>query len=220
MLHLYWGDGKGKTTAAMGLALRALGHGRRVVILQFLKDGSSGEIEMLRRCGAAVYACPNAKFTWLMTDAERAEARRTNTRTLQTILQGSFDLLVLDEACAACKNDLVEEALLREAAARAEQGAEVVLTGREPAAWMQDARSGCWMPPTTPPSCAPSSTPTPGASPRARALNTDTYKGPRRSLTMRAAGLSRPKENYRSKQKMTFLSGLLFVIPPVQLPRR
>ena len=139
MLHLYWGDGKGKTTAAMGLALRALGHGRRVVILQFLKDGSSGEIEMLRRCGAVVYACPNAKFTWLMTDAERAEARRTNTRTLQTILQGSFDLLVLDEACAACKNDLVEEALLREAAARAEQGAEVVLTGREPAAWMQDA---------------------------------------------------------------------------------
>ena len=60
MLHLYWGDGKGKTTAAMGLALRALGHGRRVVILQFLKDGSSGEIEMLRRCGAVVYACPNA----------------------------------------------------------------------------------------------------------------------------------------------------------------
>ena len=49
------------------------------------------------------------------------------------------ELLVLDEACAACKNDLVEEALLREAAARAEQGAEVVLTGREPAAWMQDA---------------------------------------------------------------------------------
>ena len=139
MLHLYWGDGKGKTTAAMGLALRALGHGRRVVILQFLKDGSIGEIEMLRRCGAVVYACPNAKFTWLMTDAERAEARRTNTRTLQTILQGSFDLLVLAEACAACKHDLVQEALLREAAARAEQGAEIVLTGREPAVWMQDA---------------------------------------------------------------------------------
>ena len=111
MLHLYWGDGKGKTTAAMGLALRALGHGRRVVILQFLKDGSSGEIEMLRRCGAVIYACPNAKFTWLMTDAERAEARRTNTRTLQTILQGSFDLLVLDEATAGL-DPVVRGALL------------------------------------------------------------------------------------------------------------
>lgn len=170
MLHLYWGDGKGKTTAAMGLALRALGHGRRVVILQFLKDGSSGEIEMLRRCGAVVYACPNAKFTWLMTDAERAEARRTNTRTLQTILQGSFDLLVLDEACAACKNDLVEEDLLRAANRRQRS----CLPGVSPP-------PGCRMPPTTPPSCAPSSTPTPGVSPRARALNTDTYgyrKGP------------------------------------------
>ena len=58
---------------------------------------------------------------------------------LARALCAAGDLLVLDEACAACKNDLVEEALLREAAARAEQGAEVVLTGREPAAWMQDA---------------------------------------------------------------------------------
>ena len=75
MLHIYYGDGKGKTTAAMGLALRALGHGRHVTILQFLKDGSSGEIALLRRCGADVHACPNAKFTWLMTADEKAEAR-------------------------------------------------------------------------------------------------------------------------------------------------
>ena len=125
MLHLYWGDGKGKTTAAMGLALRALGHGRRVVVLQFLKDGTSGEIALLRRCGAEVHACPNAKFTWHMTEAERTEARQHNTAALRAALDTPFDLLVLDEACAACRHQLVDEALLRQAAAMAKQGREV-----------------------------------------------------------------------------------------------
>lgn len=136
MLHLYWGNGKGKTTAAMGLALRALGHGRRVVIVQFLKDGTSGEIAPLRAAGAAVYACPNAKFTWLMTADEKAEARAHNNAALRKALAAPFDLLVLDEACAACRTGLVDESLLQQAAALAGQGREVVFTGRNPAAWM------------------------------------------------------------------------------------
>lgn len=139
MLHLYWGDGKGKTTAAMGLALRALGHGRKVVIVQFLKDGTSGEVEPLRRLGALIYACPNAKFTWLMNAQEKAEARRYGTAVLRQALEQPWDMLVLDEACAAWENNLVEEALLRQAAARADAGYEVVFTGRTPADWMQDA---------------------------------------------------------------------------------
>ena len=53
-MHLYWGEGKGKTTAAMGLALRALGRGRRVVILQFLKGSDTGEVPLLRQLGAQV----------------------------------------------------------------------------------------------------------------------------------------------------------------------
>lgn len=136
MLHIYYGDGKGKTTAAMGLALRALGHGKNVVILQFLKDGSSGEIALLRRAGAAVLACPNAKFTWQMTDAEKHDARASNDAALQQVLAGAFDLLVLDEACAALRAGLVDEALLQAAAARGKADAEVVMTGRGPADWM------------------------------------------------------------------------------------
>ena len=139
MLHLYWGDGKGKTTAAMGLALRALGHGRRVVIVQFLKDGTSGEIAPLRAAGAAVYACPNAKFTWLMDEADKAAAREASARALGRALAEPFDLLVLDEACAALKSSILDEALLRRAVAFAKNGREVVLTGRDPAPWLQEA---------------------------------------------------------------------------------
>ena len=139
MLHLYWGNGKGKTTAAMGLALRALGHGRRVVIVQFLKGGTSGEIAPLRAAGAAVYACPNAKFTWLMDEADKAAAREASARALGQALAEPFDLLVLDEACAALKSGILDEALLRRAVAFAKNGREVVLTGRDPAPWLQDA---------------------------------------------------------------------------------
>lgn len=138
MLHLYWGNGKGKTTAAMGLALRALGHGQRVVIVQFLKDGTSGEIAPLRAAGAAVYACPNAKFTWLMDEADKAAAREASARALGQALAEPFDLLVLDEACAALKSNILDEALLRKAAAFAKDGREVVVTGRDPAPWLQD----------------------------------------------------------------------------------
>ena len=139
MLHLYWGNGKGKTTAAMGLALRALGHGQRVVVVQFLKDGTSGEIAPLRAAGAAVYACPNAKFTWLMDEADKAAAREASARALGRALAEPFDLLVLDEACAALKSGILDEALLRRAVAFAKNGREAVLTGRDPAPWLQDA---------------------------------------------------------------------------------
>ena len=136
MLHIYYGDGKGKTTAAMGLALRALGHEKHVTILQFLKDGSSGEIALLRRCGADVHVCPNAKFTWLMTADEKAEAKEHNNAPQPTAPGPTLFLLVLDEAGAACRTGLVDESLLQQAAALAGQGREVVFTGRNPAAWM------------------------------------------------------------------------------------
>mgnify|MGYP000814071369 CR=1 FL=1 len=73
LLHLYWGDGKGKTTAAMGLALRALGSGKRVVIVQFLKGGNSGEIPLLAQLGAEIYrGKAGQKFVFQMTPEEKA----------------------------------------------------------------------------------------------------------------------------------------------------
>ena len=90
LLHLYWGDGKGKTTAAMGLALRALGSGKRVVIVQFLKGGNSGEIPLLAQLGAEIYrGKAGQKFVFQMTPEEKAaEAVRQKDLAAQAFARG------------------------------------------------------------------------------------------------------------------------------------
>ena len=140
LVHLYHGTGKGKTTAAMGLALRALGQGLRVTVVQFLKDGRSGELEPLGRLGARVYSGPGEmKFSWTQTPEEREETRRAQTALLERALEEECDLLVLDEACGACRTGLVDEGLVKKAVLSRPAGREVVLTGRDPAAWMVEA---------------------------------------------------------------------------------
>lgn len=135
MLHLYCGNGKGKTTAAMGLALRAAGRGKRVVIAQFLKGADSGERLALAQFPQVILLpVPNTvKFSFRMTEEERqAEAKRYQ-QLLRLIRQEAQDcfLLVLDEACAAVNTGLLPlEDLL---ACLDSLECEVVLTGRDPA---------------------------------------------------------------------------------------
>ena len=140
LVHLYWGDGKGKTTAAMGLALRALGTGRKVVIVQFLKGGQSGEIPLLRSLGAQIFrGKAGMKFTFQMSEAEKAETRALQTEHLRQALACEADLLVLDEACAAWQTGLVDRELLKQAVLERPAGREVVLTGRQPPEWLLEA---------------------------------------------------------------------------------
>lgn len=126
MIHVYHGDGKGKTTAAMGLAIRMLAAGRRVVVVQFLKDGESGEVRLLaEHFGVPVFAGKASdKFTWSMTSEELAATRELHDGNLASALaelEGAQEgLLVLDEA-------LVDRALDMSA-----RGVEVALTGRAP----------------------------------------------------------------------------------------
>ena len=126
MIHVYHGDGKGKTTAAMGLALRMLAAGRRVVVVQFLKDGESGEVRLLaEHFGVPVFAGKASdKFTWSMTSEELVATRELHDGNLASALaelEGAQEgLLVLDEA-------LVDRALDMSA-----RGIEVALTGRAP----------------------------------------------------------------------------------------
>ena len=73
MIHYYYGNGKGKTSAAVGACLRAAGSGRRCAVIQFLKNGTSSEVAVLRQCGIDVFACDfeGVRFFSKMTETER-----------------------------------------------------------------------------------------------------------------------------------------------------
>lgn len=140
LLHLYWGDGKGKTTAAMGLALRALGNGKRVVVVQFLKDGSSGEITLLKQLGAKVFCGPaDQKFVFQMRADERKRNRIYQTESLRAAAQEMADLLILDEAGSAWELDMVEKELLEQVVRHRPSEQECVLTAHAAPQWMLEA---------------------------------------------------------------------------------
>ena len=79
LIHLYCGDGKGKTTAAVGLSVRAAGAGKRVLFAQFLKDGSSSELNVLRALQNVEVACCEQNFGFFrsMDEQTKAAARLT-----------------------------------------------------------------------------------------------------------------------------------------------
>lgn len=138
LIHLYCGDGKGKTTAALGLALRAAGAGKQVGFTQFFKDGSSSEMEPLAALpGVRVFHADTVRgFYRNMTPPQREQAGKDYTALFRQVTQAAqeADLLILDEIVSACNRGVVPEKLvtdfLREKPARL----EVVLTGRNPSA--------------------------------------------------------------------------------------
>ena len=103
-LHLYYGEGKGKTTAAMGAAIRAGGAGWKVLVVQFLKSTPSAERTSLERLGIPVELRPGCeKFLPFMTPEEKADCIR-GQRDLwaQTAARADqFDMIVLDELLGA-----------------------------------------------------------------------------------------------------------------------
>lgn len=140
MLHVYFGEGKGKTTAAAGLAIRALGHGQKVIFLQFLKSGTSGELSVLRQAGAAVFSGKaGTKFVSKMTEEEKRETARIHNGFLANAKETEWDLLVLDEACAAANAGVIDEEMLRGIVLENRERKEIVITGRNPRTWMLEA---------------------------------------------------------------------------------
>ncbi|MBR1780333.1 MAG: cob(I)yrinic acid a,c-diamide adenosyltransferase [Oscillospiraceae bacterium] len=138
MLHIYHGPGKGKTTAAFGLALRAAGRGRRGVIAQFLKGEDSGERRSMEFV-PHVLLLPlpeRVKFSFQMDVVERAECMERSVRLVRdaALLMERDGVLVLDEVLDAVNLDFLPLEELLEALDHLPEGCEVVLTGRNPAA--------------------------------------------------------------------------------------
>lgn len=138
MIHIYTGEGKGKTSAAMGLALRFSNTGKKVLIAQFLKDGTSGEICVLKRLdNIEVISCEEKlKFTFQMTEEERKQAKTVTESYFRTITEKTkkeqVSLLVLDEIMAAISSGLLSESEVIDFLNTKPEGLEVVLTGRNP----------------------------------------------------------------------------------------
>ena len=137
LIHVYTGDGKGKTTAAVGLATRALGHGMNVCYCSFHKDPEKygyTEMQSLRKLEATVYNFAkghphlNKSLDNNVITNETCEAIAALPKILK---EGHFDMLIMDEILIAIRDSYLEEEKLLEFISNKPEELELVLTGRE-----------------------------------------------------------------------------------------
>ena len=141
MIQLYTGEGKGKTTAAMGLAIRAAGRGRKVVIVQFLKGNDTGELHSLGLIpNITIIRNLEAKgFFHTVSPETRLKIIEENNENLRAALAMPYDLIVLDEICAAYGLEAVDRKAVDELLNGFNPEKELVLTGRNPPRHFCDA---------------------------------------------------------------------------------
>ena len=138
LVHIYCGDGKGKTTAAVGLAARVAGCGLHVVFAQFLKDNRSSERATLASLdNVTLLDGPDSvKFVKAMTEEEFAAAKQyfgaMFERCLALSRSDEVDVLIMDEIIGAVRNGVIDEQALVSLILGRANGVELVMTGRGP----------------------------------------------------------------------------------------
>ena len=138
MKHIYYGDGKCKTTAAIGLAVRAAGSKMKVLFVQFLKTEFSGERHILSHTeNVTLTFCPlELKFTFEMDDKEKAQAAKIFKgifdNAVTTALTEKYDMVVLDEVFEAINAHMLSESEVYEFITNAPSSMEIVMTGHNP----------------------------------------------------------------------------------------
>ena len=146
LVHIYTGEGKGKTTASIGLAVRAAGAGMKVLFVQFFKEDSapSGEKEVLKAVGVDLVRsnCRHPLFTGARTDLEavRASVVGTFEAAKEKLMQGGYNLAVFDEIMSAINGGWIKIDDILSFLDSRPKDLEVVLTGRNaPVELMQSA---------------------------------------------------------------------------------
>lgn len=133
-IQVYTGNGKGKTTASLGLSLRALGADMKVFFAQFIKDGNSSEFKALRKFGDAFTHRAFGKGRFIMGKNPSGEDCRIAREGLkicgEIISSGNFGLVVMDEANSAVSAGLFSIDELMETLALKHPATEIVITGR------------------------------------------------------------------------------------------
>ena len=132
-IHIYTGDGKGKTTAALGLALRAAGAGLKVYIAQYLKKGSYSEIKALERFSDRIELEQFGLGRFVRgkpQEEDIAAAAKGLQRVKSVMAAGGHQLIVLDEANVAVASGLFPLEALLEIIALKPDELELVITGR------------------------------------------------------------------------------------------
>lgn len=131
---LFTGDGKGKTTAALGMVLRAAGHGMKVRIIQFIKTRKTGEQDALRQFPQIEFTQTGRGFVFNKNMADFAEHKSAAAAGLalaaDAIRSGAYRLVMLDEICNAITAGLLTEAEVLGVVSAAAPDMIVVLTGR------------------------------------------------------------------------------------------
>jgi cob(I)alamin adenosyltransferase len=136
LIHIYTGNGKGKTTAAVGLTIRAVGRGMKVLFIQCLKSTKSGEIEFMNKNDdIEVYRSKDIKgFIWDMNDEQKKHLKKTTQEAFKyfkdNLQNEKWDMIVFDEVMGAISNDLISTVELINVLINKPDKIEIVLTGR------------------------------------------------------------------------------------------
>lgn len=140
LMHLYTGDGKGKTTAAVGLTIRAIGNGLRVLFIQFIKGEFSGEIVILNNYPKLVdvYRCSTG-FVYNECKAfQREKIKKCLEELKLKIKNNTYDIIVLDELAIAISLGLMSRDETEELLSLISKDTEIVITGRQAPQWLID----------------------------------------------------------------------------------